>query len=145
VSYLGTVYNPKEYRRLVERVVKRVEKLKSKLKFDTIAFRGSSGAALAYPVASRLGLRLAHVHKTGTHACRAGDVEGAENVRRYLIIDDFVESGKTLNKIVRAIDAWYGQKTTLCVGVLLYNESKDWREKKHLIDKATGYAHIEVL
>lgn len=145
MSYLDKVYDPKGYPRLVERVIKRVEKLRKKLKFDTIAFRGSSGAAMAFPVACRLRLKLAHVHKTKSHAYRQGDVEGTDEARRFLIIDDFVESGSTLKKIVQSMDRAYGLKNALCVGVLLYNECSEWREKKHLIDKALGYAHIEVL
>jgi len=108
----------------VKRVVKNLEKLQKKVKFDAIAFRGMSGAAIAYPVSAIAGYHLIGVRKR--RKSHGGNVEGSENrnIRRYIILDDFVAGGDTVRAIVRAVEkeqSYYDEEDfPKCVGVALY-------------------------
>lgn len=102
--YLGTVYQPTLFRATFVAVCECVSKiLKENPKVRAIAFRGSSGAALAYPVALHLDLGLIHVRKERSHSRR--DVEGVmlASGHQYIIIDDFVDTGETLTKIATTV------------------------------------------
>ncbi len=108
----------------MNRVVRNLEKLQQKVKFDAIAFRGMSGAAIAYPVSAIAGYHLIGVRKR--RKSHGASVEGSENrnIRRYIIIDDFVGDGATVRAIVRAIEkelSYYDEEdASKCVGIALY-------------------------
>lgn len=86
---------------------------------QAIAFRGISGALVAPIVAYRLGLNVIpirkgeHSHGGATHHKRALE---ATLVQRYVIVDDFIESGTTVREIVRDRRV----EGCECLGVLLY-------------------------
>lgn len=131
-SYLGQVFKtPDEYQGLIEQASKDIQKLKRKLKFDAIAFRGMSGAAVAFPVASQLGVPLICVRKRGDGSHGYG-IEGTESVdvTRFLVVDDFIETGTTVSAIIDSIRERTEQEIERlpkfqviipeCVGVYLY-------------------------
>jgi len=93
-----------EFLKLVPRTVKKVRAIKRKYPFDAIAFTGSSGAALAYPLSYLLKLPLIHVRKGSSHYGQ-GKIEGTISSRRYLIIDDFIDTGASIRRIVKAVDS----------------------------------------
>jgi hypothetical protein len=128
-GYLGCIYYPKAYVKVVEAVACYLEKIEGE--FETLAFSGSSGAAVAYPVAALIGCHLSHVRKAdGNHfSSRNGRVEGYHHGNgiipepcRYIIIDDFVESGGTLERI---IEGMYCKPTQ----VILYDGNEYHKEK----------------
>lgn len=52
-------------------------------------------------------------------------IEGAERViNRYLILDDLIESGSTIERIIRIInrEAHYKRERPECVGILLWRD-----------------------
>lgn len=107
-SYLHEVYStPERYKALIDSVVKRCRALQKSIPFDAIAFRGTSGAAVAYPVALRLGISLICVRREneGSHHW-GGIVEGSDvrSVKRYIVIDDFISTGQTMDAILDAIN-----------------------------------------
>jgi len=71
---------------------------------QAVAFRGISGALVAPIVAFKLGLNAIAVRKPGAD-CHNGithhsiALEGSP-VERYVIVDDFVNTGETIKKIV---------------------------------------------
>ena len=75
---------------------------KNNLRFTSIAFRGMSGALVAPAVAAALGKNLVLVRKRseGCHTIRV--VEG-EQSGNYIIIDDFIETGRTCKTIISEI------------------------------------------
>jgi len=95
-------------------IVERAVKYLKGVKFDTIVFRGFSGAIVGPAVALRLGKSWALVRKVGdsSHSLRA--VEGYI-LGKYVIIDDFIDTGETVNKIISTFS------NGLCAGVYLYN------------------------
>lgn len=133
-DYSGSVFNkPTDYAKLITRTAKRVALLKKKHKNLGIAFRGQSGSALAYPVAAKLKMPLILVRKNTESSHSSYKIEGCTNkdVDNYIIIDDFISSGKTVNTIIREIDKYqsFCDNPAKCVGIVLYASSK--RNKTH--------------
>jgi orotate phosphoribosyltransferase-like protein len=98
-SHLGTFLSPVDLReklRLAEMALKTHT-------FDTLAFRGMSGAFLAPTLAVRLNKQMILVRKPedSTH-CRQ-DVEGYTEAKRYIIVDDFISSGETKQAIIQSV------------------------------------------
>lgn len=75
----------------------------STLDFDAIAFRGNSGAVYASPLAIRLNKSLILVRKDTTSTHSSALVEGDKAARTYLIVDDFIASGETVQIIRKEV------------------------------------------
>ncbi len=138
-SYMSHIYSPSNLKRVVTRVARNIKKLQKKLKFQAIAFRGSSGAAVAYPVSMLTGIHLIHVRKSRekSHGTR---VEGGQsNIKRYLILDDFIDEGGTVNAILHECKkaAWDESEVAECVGIALYNDTIGY-------GKTYGYRSLEI-
>jgi orotate phosphoribosyltransferase len=122
-EYHRLTYSPKGLARCAKRVVRELKQLQKKLKFDAIAFRGSSGAAIAYPISVLGGFELIFVRSGRSH--HGEPVEGTyKNVKRYVILDDFIGSGATVMSIVRAIKSHAineGDYAPECVAICLYD------------------------
>ena len=85
--------------------------------FDSIAFRGMSGALLGPPLAMRLNKGMLLVRKSNDNSHSSFRVEGFIGCKRYVIVDDFVSSKNTINNIVECIYNNIGTEA-VCVGVL---------------------------
>ena len=122
-AYHHTAFRPVELKKTVERVAKKVKTLKKKLKFDAIAFRGISGSCVAFPVSYLTGIPLICVRKEKNH--HGNTVEGpAQDVMKYIIIDDFICTGDTLEAIIKKISG-SKEEGAKCVGIVLYDLSYD--------------------
>ena len=133
-SYLGVVYDPRLFKSTVTKVVAAVKAMRKKTPIDAIAFRGSSGAALAFIVGHKLGLSLLHVRKESSHTCDL--VEGNLAAKKVLIIDDFIATGATINKIV--VDLRASLPKAKVVGLLLYKATmgeSSVRELAHMLPR----------
>jgi hypothetical protein len=103
-SYLQDAMDPRQLPRLVRELKAAI--LADGVQFNAIAFRGMSGALVA-PL-------LALTMKKGVIVCRkeseqshADAVEGHLEGGPYIIVDDFVSSGRTVQAIIAAIDGWW--------------------------------------
>ena len=84
----------------------RFRALKKELKFDAIAFCGSSGCAVAFTLAAKYKIPLIYVRKTYEKCHSRSKVECNNKnvqVKKYLIVDDFVDTGGTVDYIVSTI------------------------------------------
>lgn len=119
-SYLQKIYRTDQFIKTVKLAATKIRKFRRKVKFDAIAFTGSSGAGLAYPLSYILGIPLICVRKTPSNSHYRIRLEGCVAAGRYIIVDDFIESGRTIDSIRRAIKS----KNTAadCVGIYLYND-----------------------
>lgn len=117
-EYLEDIYTPERFKTLYNMVLKAVRKEWKAESFEAIAFRGSSGAALAYPICLKLNIPMIHVHKGRHHS--GPTVEGMLDANSYAIIDDFVQSGKTLKIIKREIENATLVVGPVCKHVFLY-------------------------
>ncbi len=125
-DYLGSIYDsPLKYKRLIDKIARRLIILKKKKPFGAIAFRGTSGAALAYPLSAQLNIPLICVRKS-MEPSHGSIIEGTQrNIKKYVIIDDFSISGKTIKAILAAIDKkkdYFEEGKAECVGIILYGQ-----------------------
>jgi orotate phosphoribosyltransferase len=137
-SYL-TLAHP-DLRATVDRIVPVLIKLHRKLKFDAIAVRGVSGHSIGFPVSYITAIPLLVIRKEqSSHGCM---VQGSScvDVKKYLILDDFIETGRTIDEMLRTvIDYVYNRTGSMdqvpkCVGIALYgNYFGGINDRKHQI------------
>ena len=123
-DYLSRVYHPDQFQKTIDKLVKKVSEFKRKIPFEAIAFTGTSGAAVAYAVSYKLKIPLICLRKRRDASHYYGLVEGAVAVESYIIIDDFIASGKTINKIISTLSK-EGKKykqNNKAVGIILYDD-----------------------
>ena len=114
-SHLTVMLNPARAKYTAKKVVKMIKA--RGLKFDAIACRGVSSMLISPIVAMRLNKSLIVVRKgEATHSSYI--VEGDHGARRYLIIDDFIDSGDTIRAITEEI--YDVNKDAQCVGFIAY-------------------------
>ncbi len=95
---------PEDYNAKIQSAYNRFEELHAKYKFDAIAFTGSSGAAVAFPLAMLFKIPLIYVRKDGeTSHGSPVECNARCHIKKYLIVDDFVSSGETVRRIVMKI------------------------------------------
>jgi adenine/guanine phosphoribosyltransferase-like PRPP-binding protein len=120
-TYLQKIVTAEGMGRAVLSLTKRLKPIAHE--FDAVAFRGFSGALVAPNVAQRLRKDVIFVRKPGemehSHSCRT--VEGVES-RRYIIIDDFVGFGTTVEEMVADIEE--SQIGGELVGIALYGTER---------------------
>ena len=115
--YLEKMYTPVKLKQVVRRVNKNLRHLiaKKEVQFDGIAFTGSSGAAIAFPLSYAAGWKILHVRKTrDDHGL---PIESHGFFHKVVIIDDFISSGATMRRVLESLNT-YGLK---CTGIMLYN------------------------
>lgn len=116
--YLDGVYTPR-FMKLVPETLKVLKSFRRKHDFDAIAFTGSSGAALAFPLSFFMKVPLIHVRKMdGSHYQEP--IEGSVSSKRYVIVDDMISSGNTINRIIDVINRNY-KRPAKAVGICLFN------------------------
>lgn len=90
--YVENFIRPEKLRANIDRVVNYLRD--GGFEFDTIAFRGMSGATVAPAVALQMNKEIIMVRKgESNHSGYA--VEGNTSARRVIIVDDLVSSGET--------------------------------------------------
>ena len=98
-SHLWRFLQPQELK-IITRVAVSVL---SKHDFDAVAFRGISGNLIAPAIAMEMNKSLIAVRKTTKDCNSDRKVEGDIVARRYVIVDDFISSGATVNAIMDEI------------------------------------------
>jgi adenine/guanine phosphoribosyltransferase-like PRPP-binding protein len=123
-AYMEKVYKVEEFAQTVQKATLALRKFRKKHPFDAIAFRGHSGAALAYPLSLRLKVPLICIRKGTSHTDMK--LEGVANARTYLIVDDFIDKGNTIKKIKQEVgrNRYWNQNKPELVGILLYASPK---------------------
>ena len=106
--------NPVSLKEYVDRAIKHMSTIKEP--YDTVAFCGMSGALVAPMIALALNKELVLVRKKGDKCNSQYKVEGNGDVKRYIIVDDFVSSGRTVGHIQRSLYKFSPKAE--CVGVV---------------------------
>jgi orotate phosphoribosyltransferase-like protein len=125
---LDTALDKKAVKKVVKNLIKKIEA--SKIEFDAIAFSGMSGATIAPIVAFQMDkglLMVRHPDKVGSHSSTL--VEGDYHAKRYIIIDDFIATGATIDRILENIENSLRGRAK-AVGIFLHkstNENPDFR------------------
>lgn len=116
---------PAQLTKLLKSANLRFGQLKKIHQIDAIAFTGSSGAAIAFTLGIKHNIPLIYVRKPdeqshgGAVECNARDV-----IKSYLIVDDFVDSGNTILRIVAGVNKiakWHRVLPPVPVGVLCFD------------------------
>lgn len=127
-SYLHDCLDAELSRKTIDWLVRAIKR--SGIEYDAIAFRGMSGALVVPIVAHKLKKKMIMVRKEPSHAGRSC-IEGYVQSKRYIVVDDFVASGSTVNEIIQKI-TWPNEECDRseaeCVGVFLYAEKKQTPE-----------------
>jgi adenine/guanine phosphoribosyltransferase-like PRPP-binding protein len=126
-SYLHRVFRPSDFQASVKSMLRKVSEVHEATPFEAIAFTGQSGAAIAYILSYTLQFpmilvrqdddrshRMMALNKNPTLRCLEGEVDAPT----YLIVDDQIERGRTVNLIVNRIQSY--NPSARCVGVVLY-------------------------
>jgi adenine/guanine phosphoribosyltransferase-like PRPP-binding protein len=138
-DYLMALASMKQYQKTITQVCNKVQLLQRELHFDAIAFRGISGMSIGFPVAQKLSLPPIIIRKSRRNSHGYHMVEtfeefptAQEQVLRYLIIDDFIASGKTTRAILKETSSFMKglYETTMCVGILLYLDTPEGKTKE---------------
>ena len=126
-EYLHNVLTPGRLTQTVNRVIRLIAR--SKVKFDAIAFRGMSGALIAPQVASHFSVPLLMIRKNKNNSHSRLTIEG-KAVKKYIIVDDCISSGKTMEIIVDAVrrfgeyNGGWSKDDIKCQGIFLYSPSE---------------------
>jgi adenine/guanine phosphoribosyltransferase-like PRPP-binding protein len=129
MSYLDRILNNKEYMNNLNWLIRNIKK--SKIDFDFIATSGLSGNAFGPFIAAKLNKKIGVIRKSKekSHSNTAGIyyMDGKNNIdwheNKYIIIDDLIESGNTIRKMINYIST--NMHKTNCVGIFLYGEQYD--------------------
>lgn len=117
-SYLEAVFTRGVYARRVKAAIAALREFDRTHPFGAIAFTGVSGAAFAFPISLALRKPLLCARKRGGSSHTSLTVEGKTTVRTYVIVDDCIDSGKTLRRIQ---DEVQGETSAKLLGVYLYD------------------------
>lgn len=131
-AYLNNVFEIDKFQRTVNKTIGVAEELQKKYHFDTIVFCGMSGAAMAFLLSHWLNLPLicvrkptdgSHFHKYWKFDEKVLLCEGNLDAKRYLIVDDFIATGDTVNRIINAVkkEVPFAE----CVSLLMYAEPRN--------------------
>lgn len=113
-------YDPERLKKTIDFAVDKFEVSVPQMP-DAIAFTGSSGAAIAFPLALRYKLPLIMVRKP--HEDSHGyfvDCNYAGLIKNFMIVDDFVCTGKTVRQILAKIairSRRNGDRPPTCIGI----------------------------
>jgi hypoxanthine phosphoribosyltransferase len=140
--YLQSFLNPRIAKDIINQCV---HELQGK-DFDTIAFRGLSGALIAPQIAALMGKDLVAVRKGET--CHSSNmVEGNLQTVRYVIVDDLMSTGDTVRKIMEEINRVAPEAT--CIGVLqavvFAPNNNGWIERGDVFDTFLSDSYQETL
>lgn len=124
VDYMCRLLEPLERQHTIRHCVKHLKLIRKRYPFETIAFSGNSGALIAPTIADRIQCGLTLVRKPGVASHSALEAEGCVNLP-YIILDDLINTGETINRIRTAL------RPELCVGIFLYEEPVDEEYMHH--------------
>lgn len=140
-----------EYAVYASEIIKQVV-TEFQLDFDTIVFRGMSGALMAPLVAAELKKELLMVRKEdGSHA--SFKVEGNIATQRFIVLDDLIASGTTMQEIFAALhregknhaaNGWpFNLREAMCAGIILYHDYAEMREKDFYFEYKDNGEHYK--
>lgn len=120
-------YDPDHVRKLARRVADSLPRMMAEFNADTVVVTGKSGISIAYAALMLIDFPLVTVRKAGEKMQGGGSrVEGrmGHECRRYIVLDDLVSTGSTVDNIHEALVRRCGDsyKEPECVGVLVYGD-----------------------
>lgn len=123
-NYSEAVFSHERIRRVVDDLSLAIPALMQLHEADTIVVSGKSGISAGFAALTRINFPLAVVRKPGENS-HGSLIEGTDqhDMRRYIILDDFVSSGSTVDRIVEDIDKRAGSDVHL-VAIIEYDRDR---------------------
>lgn len=111
--------------------------------FDAIAFTGMSGAIFAPRLASKMGKELLLVRKPNddSHSCRIVEASSGK-VTSYIVVDDFMSSGNTVDRIVKAVGDKFPMIKLMGIYEYLGDEIPDFATNARWTDHSNAAARL---
>ena len=127
-NYGWTELSPDQLSIRIKESAKQIVELKEKLKFDAVAFSGSSGAAIAFYLTIEHNIPIIYARKDNekSHGTIIEGNKHTKGIKKYLIVDDFVCSGDTIRHIHKQISTFCSANDMTCpklAGVYCYMSS----------------------
>jgi orotate phosphoribosyltransferase-like protein len=129
-GYSGRIYESAGLREHAEFVLKTLDKLQGQ--FDFVVATGKSGMSVAFAaLAMGADFDLVTIRKGG-ESSHGSKVEGIANGTRYVVVDDLIDTGATLNRVARnlrqfATEEW--QEHPRMVAAILYGNGRSSRNR----------------
>jgi hypothetical protein len=122
-GYSDTIFRPERLRKAargVLEVIQRVEKATGETVH--IAVTGKSGIAMAFAINMLWDVPIVAVRKDN-ETSHGSKIEGLGELRKYIVLDDFVCTGATVSRVVKEINQWAeigGWDKPECIGFIEY-------------------------
>lgn len=110
----------KNRKSILDKAVRKLKLVMRSHPFTAIAFRGVSGALFAPSIADKLKVGLIAIRKETENCHSSCLIEGLTNVN-YIIVDDFISSGRTIREIVGKIQEEDSHNSCKCVGYYMWH------------------------
>ena len=130
-DYLHSVFYSTTFQNKIDNAIMIMSSFDKENPFEAIAFTGISGAAFAFPLAYLLSKSLICIRKANSSTHCSLSIEGHVDCTSYIIVDDFISTGATINLITTSIEKEFHHTNTYCnrnypkfVAVFLYDEPK---------------------
>jgi len=123
-NYNEELYNSSQLKRLAKKTAVRILEELELRDAETVVVTGKSGIAMGFAALCFADFNLVTVRKDA-ETSHGGPVEGRlrqpEN-ERYIILDDFIDTGATIERIIKKMEIGYkeDEPKPKCVGVLKY-------------------------
>lgn len=131
-GYSDTQYDNAKLREAAKLVAAKLPLIMRETGAQAVAVTGKSGLSLAFAALMLIDFPLIVVRKRGENS-HGANIEGTSGieVEKYLILDDFVSSGRTVRTIVEELEMYAAQRACdggdrrdiRCVGVVEYRRS----------------------
>lgn len=145
-EYLKSIFDVRLRNRTVAAIAKLLKD--KKIKYDAIAVTGVSGITMGSMVAFHLKKRLVIVRKNiggeATHSWIKVEHTERGKLMRYIVIDDLIDSGDTINRIINSIELECGNDVK-CAGVVLYDKGVRFKDKDYISKYITKASSVPVV
>lgn len=115
-SYLWRIFDKSE----LESIIKDAKKRLNNIEFDAFAFCGMSGALIGPILAREMNKQFILIRKEKDNCHSKLAYEGCSDAKRVMIVDDLIETGTTLIRIVEIVENHIGAEV---VGCYLYSNN----------------------
>lgn len=132
-NYGWTLYSPQELYDIMSKTSDRLAKILEREKVDALAFCGSSGSVAAFILGMTHKIPVVYVRKPNEESHGNLIESNAGSIGSYIIVDDFIDTGKTIRYIVNSVHKVARNQNVnppVCKGVFLWsNRSKGQKIK----------------
>jgi adenine/guanine phosphoribosyltransferase-like PRPP-binding protein len=144
-DYLSKVYYPKQFEFTVKESIATARTMLREVGFDSIAFTGYSGSAIAYILSAELSVPLICIRKAtdkGHYVRSYGLMEGCMSAKKFIFVDDFISSGETIRNVLSMMSTYQPQAE--CVGALMNAACRDNYSQSYLLNGANTFTNIKI-